>query len=136
MPIWAICTSRQNQNSLDKIKGQIVLWRILSRFLHPLKNFKNPRVSRQKKVNAYKANFSEFNNKLVAVFTTNGFENSVYFHCFTFFILLWMLKNTFTTFSASSQVFWCLEHTNNCFIFSKSALRYLKPLQSLLSMNK
>ena len=89
-----------------------------------------------KKVNAFQVNFSEFNNKLVAAFTTNGVENSVSFHCLTFFFLLWMLKNTFTTFPVSSQVFWCLEHTTNCFIFSKSGLKYPKPLQSLLSMNQ
>ena len=70
------------------------------------------------------------------LFTTNGVENSVSFHCLTFFFLLWMLKNTFTTFPVSSQVFWCLEHTTNCFIFSKSGLKYPKPLQSLLSMNQ
>ena len=45
-----------------------------------------------KKVNAFQVNFSEFNNKLVAAFTTNGVENSVSFHCLTFFFLLWMLK--------------------------------------------
>ena len=89
-----------------------------------------------KKVNAFQVNFSEFNNKLVAAFTTNGVENSVSFHCLTFFFLLWMLKNTFTTFPVSSQVLWCLEHTNNCFIFSKSGLKYPKPLQSLLSINE
>ena len=77
-----------------------------------------------KKVNAFQVNFSEFNNKLVAAFTTNGVENSVSFHCLTFFFLLWMLKNTFTTFPVSFQVFWCLEHTTNCFIFSKSGLKY------------
>ena len=55
-----------------------------------------------KKVNAFQVNFSEFNNKLVAAFTTNGVENSVSFHCLTFFFLLWMLKNTFTTFPVSS----------------------------------
>ena len=59
-----------------------------------------------KKVNAFQVNFSEFNNKLVAAFTKNGVENSVSFHCLTFFFLLWMLKNTFTTFPVSSQVFW------------------------------
>ena len=58
------------------------------------------------KFNAFQVNFSEFNNKLVAAFTTNGVENSVSFHCLTFFFLLWMLKNTFTTFPVSSQVFW------------------------------
>ena len=47
-----------------------------------------------------------------------------------------MLKNNFTTFPVSSQVFRCLEHTNNCFIFSKSGLKYLKRLQSLFSMNQ
>ena len=88
------------------------------------------------KFNAFQVNFSEFNNKLVAAFTTNGVENSVSFHCLTFFFLLWMLKNTFTTFPVSFQVFWCLEHTTNCFIFSKSGLKYPKPLQSLLSMNQ
>ena len=72
-----------------------------------------------KKVNAFQVNFSEFNNKLVAAFTTNGVENSVSFHCFTFFLLLWMLKNTFITFPVSFQVFWCSEHTTNCFIFSQ-----------------
>ena len=61
-----------------------------------------------KKVNAFQVNFSEFNNKLVAAFTTNGVENSVSFHCLTFFFLLWMLKNTFTTFPVSFQVLWCL----------------------------
>ena len=70
-----------------------------------------------KKVNAFQVNFSEFNNKLVAAFTTNGVENSVSFHCLTFFFLLWMLKKTFTTFPVSFQVFWCLEYTTNCFIF-------------------
>ena len=89
-----------------------------------------------KKVNAFQVNFSEFNNKLVAAFTTNGVENSVSFQCLTFFFLFLMLKNTFTTFPVSFQVFWCLEHTTNCFIFSKSGLKYPKPLQSLLSMNQ
>ena len=70
-----------------------------------------------KKVNAFQVNFSEFNNKLVAAFTTNGVENSVSFHCLTFFFLLWMLKKTFTTFPVSFQVFWCLEHNTDCFIF-------------------
>ena len=88
------------------------------------------------KFNAFQVNFSEFNNKLVAAFTTNGVENSVSFHCFTFFFLLWMLKNTFITFPLSFQVFWCSEHTTNCFIFSKSGLKYPKPLQSLLSVNQ
>ena len=86
-----------------------------------------------KKVNAFQVNFSEFNNKLVAAFTTNGVENSVSFLCLTFFFLLWMLKKYFYYIP---QVFWCLEHTNNCFIFSKSGLKYPKPLQSLLSMNQ
>ena len=63
------------------------------------------------------SNFSEFNNKLVAAFTTNGVENSVSFQCLTFFFLFLMLKNTFTTFPVSFQVFWCLEHTTNCFFF-------------------
>ena len=53
----------------------------------------------------------------MASFTTNGVEISVSFHCLSFFLLLSMLKNTFTTFPVSSQVFWCLEHTINCFIF-------------------
>ena len=79
-----------------------------------------------KKVNAFQVNFSEFNNKLVAAFTTNGVENSVSFHCLTFFFLLWMLKNTFTTFPVSFKVFWCLEHTTNCFIFSKSGPLFSK----------
>ena len=47
-----------------------------------------------------------------------------------------MQKNTFTTFPVSSQVFRCLEHTNNYFIFSESGLKYPKPLQFLLSMNQ
>ena len=89
-----------------------------------------------KKVNAFQVNFSEFNNKLVAAFTTNGVENSVSFHCLTFLFLLWMLKNTISTFPVSFQMFWCLEHTTNCFIFSKSGLKYPKPLQSLLSVNQ
>ena len=70
-----------------------------------------------KKVNAFQVNFSEFNNKLVAAFTTNGVENSVSFHCLTFFFLLWMLKKTFTTFPVSFQVFWCLEYTTIFFFF-------------------
>ena len=37
-----------------------------------------------KKVNAFQVNFSEFNNKLVAAFTTNGVENSVSFHVLLF----------------------------------------------------
>ena len=73
-----------------------------------------------KKVNAFQVNFSEFNNKLVAAFTTNGVENSVSFHCLTFFFLLLMLKNTFTTFPVSSQVFWCLEHTTNLTVKRRS----------------
>ena len=89
-----------------------------------------------KKVNAFQVNFSEFNNKLVAPFTTNGDENSVSFHCLTFLFLLWKLKNTISTFPVSFQMFWWLEHTSNCFIFSKSGLKYPKPLQSLLSVNQ
>ena len=54
----------------------------------------------------------------MAAFTTNGVEHSVSCHCLTFSFLLWKLKNTFTTFPVSSKVFRCLEHTNNCFIFS------------------
>ena len=91
---------------------------------------------KRKLPNAFQVNFSEFNNKLVAAFTTNGVENSVSSHCLTFLSLFWMLKNTFSTFPVSSQVFWCLEHTTNCFIFSKLGLKYPKPLQSLLSMNQ
>ena len=56
--------------------------------------FQNPQVSRQKKVKAFQVNFSEFNNKLVAAFYNDGVENSVSFHCLTFF-LLWMLKKYF-----------------------------------------
>ena len=67
--------------------------------------FKIYELRDKKPVNAIRVNFSEFNNKLVAAFTTNGVENSVSFHCLTFFFLLWMLKNTFTTFPVSSQVF-------------------------------
>ena len=40
MPIWAICNSRQNQNSLDKIKGQIVSWRIFVSIFASALNFK------------------------------------------------------------------------------------------------
>ena len=40
MPIWAICNSRQNQNSLDKIKGQIVSWRIFVSISASASNFK------------------------------------------------------------------------------------------------
>ena len=89
-----------------------------------------------KESDTFQVNFSEFNNRRVAAFTTNGVGNSVSFHCLTFFFLLWMLKNTFTTFPLSSQVFWCLEHTNNCFIFPKLGLKYPEPLQSLLSSNQ
>ena len=32
----------------------------------------------KKKINAFQVNFSEFNNKLVTAFTTNGVENSVF----------------------------------------------------------
>ena len=42
-----------------------------------------------------KLNFSELNDKLVAVFTTKGVENLVSYHCLTFFFLLWMLKKYF-----------------------------------------
>ena len=140
MPIWAICNSRQNQNSLDKIKRQIVSSRIFVSIFRlkfqncqissaldllmrpagivyqwtqtPVSGFIGRRFKvlkstsfATKKVNAFQVNFSEFNNKLVAAFTTNGVESSVSFHCLTFFFLLWMLKNTFTTFPVSSQVF-------------------------------
>ena len=99
-------------------------------------SFKIHEFRDKKRFNAFQVDFSEFNNKLVAAFTTNGVGNSVSFHCLTFFFLLWMLKNTFTTFPVSFQVFWCLEHTTNCFIFSKSGLKYPKLLQSLLSVNQ
>ena len=56
--------------------------------------FLNPRVSRQKKVNPFKVNFSELRNKLVEAFTTNGVEDSVSFHCLKSFFLFWMLRNT------------------------------------------
>ena len=42
---------------------------------------------------------------------------SVSFHCLTFPFVLRMLKNAFTTFPVSSQVFRYLEHTNICFVF-------------------
>ena len=64
---------------------------------------KNPRVLQQKKVKAFLINFSQFNNKLVIVFTTNGVEHSVSLHYLTFCIVLWMLKNTFTTFPVFSS---------------------------------
>ena len=60
----------------------------------PVSKFLNPRVSRQKKVNAFKVNFSELRNKLVEAFTTNGVEDSVSFHCLKSFFLFWMLRNT------------------------------------------
>ena len=64
---------------------------------------KNPRVLQQKKVKAFLRNFSQFNNKLVVVFTANGVEHSVSLHYLTFSIVLWMLKNTFTTFPVFSS---------------------------------
>ena len=166
MPIWAICTSRQNQNSLAKIKGchyNLCPDIFLSRLLHRLEfqscqissafdllmrstgivsrwtqtpvarihrtsfhSFKILEFRNKKKVNAFLINFSQFNNKLVAAVTTNGVEHSVSFHCVTF---PWMLKDTFSTFPLSFQAFRCLEHTNNCFIFSKSGLKYPQPLR-------
>ena len=86
----------------------------------------------KRKLMPFREIFSEFNNKLVVAF----YDKWRWKLSLTFFFLLWMLKNTFTTFPVSSQVFWCLEHTNNCFIFSESGLKYLKPLQFLLSMNQ
>ena len=46
--------------------------------------FKIYELRDKKPVNAIRVNFSEFNNKLVAAFTTNGVENSVSFHVLLF----------------------------------------------------
>ena len=62
-----------------------------------LRRFKvlNLRVSLQKKVHAFHVNFSEFNSKLAAAFSTNGVKNSVSFHCLTFSFLLWKQRDMF-----------------------------------------
>ena len=54
-------------------------------------------------------NYSQFNNNLVAAFTTNGAEQLVLPQ---FSLVLRMLKNTFTIFPVSSQGFRCLDHTD------------------------
>ena len=59
-------------------------------------------------------NYSQFNNNLVAAFTTNGAEQLVLPQ---FSLVLRMLKNTFTIFPVSSQGFRCLDHTDIFFFF-------------------
>ena len=59
-------------------------------------------------------NYSQFNNNLVAAFTTNGAEQLVLPQ---FSLVLRMLKNTFTIFPVSSQGFRCLDHANIFFFF-------------------
>ena len=89
-----------------------------------------------KESNTFQVNFSEFNNRRVAAFTTNGVGNSVSFHCLTFFFLLWMLKNTFTTFQCPLRCSAVKNIPLTVLFFSKSGRKYPKPLQSLLSMNQ
>ena len=43
-----------------------------------------------------------------------------FFHCLTFSLVLCLLTSTFTAFPIFLWVFRCLEHTNNCYIFSIS----------------
>ena len=42
------------------------------------------------------------------------------FHFLTFSLVLWLLTSTFTPFPIFPKVLGCLEHTNNCYIFSIS----------------
>ena len=43
-----------------------------------------------------------------------------FFYCLTFSLVLRLLTSTFTAFPMFLKVFGCLEHTNNCYIFSIS----------------
>ena len=55
--------------------------------------------NKRKKVPSWVLNYSQFNNNLVAAFTTNGAEQLVLPQ---FSLVLRMLKNTFTIFPVSS----------------------------------
>ena len=43
-----------------------------------------------------------------------------FFHCLTLSLVFWVPTSTFTAFPMFPKVFRCLEHSNNCFIFSIS----------------
>ena len=97
----------------------------------------NPRVSRQKKVNAFQINFSEFNNKQAG----SSFYDKWRWKLSLFslpHILLFALdaKKYFYYISSALSCVLMFRTYNDCFIFSKSGLKNPKPLQYLLSMNQ
>ena len=54
------------------------------------------------------------------------------FHSLTFSLALWVPTSTFTAFPMFPKTFRCLEHSNNCFIFSVSGPKW--PDQNKLSL--